>query len=144
VLPYLHSIGLSLKAVQIREEILKDPLQTVVLTTDGPRVLAAIRYKKEVDHLFVKAINLSELYSLRAFRGIMQEGWKALSEESEVFVESVVQVSNVRSLELHRKLGFERIKEMPKAIRFRVKREDLLERLRMISAPAKLGVNLDE
>ncbi len=133
MIPLLKKIGIQLTVDGIRKSILADPSQTVLVCQDGQRLTALVRYTVESDHIFIKSIQLAKSREgLRSLRDILSTSLRALQSEASSKVQSVAQTSNQSSIVLHERLGFRRIQENSKAIRFESERSDLVERLKRI------------
>jgi len=133
MLPVLAAVGIHLTREDIKAEILKDTVQFFVLTFEGKKISALLRYKHEPDHIFIKSIQLRNQSRRFSFlKGLLKESLEHLQGESQERIESVVQRGNLSSIRFHEKLGFNRMNENPKTIRFVADRNDLVMRINKI------------
>jgi hypothetical protein len=135
MLPKLKAIDLPVTADGLRQSIGRDaaaPSVTLVNpATDLPE--AWIRYTRGEESLFIKSIQVGP--HAFALRPLLRAALPALGAEQAPTIVSVVQGGNDASLSLHRKLGFRIEKELPRATRFAIEREELLERIVALAAP---------
>lgn len=126
MIPVLASSGITVTEEEIKAEIYKDHNQEVLIFFRDETPAAWIRYGIEDGRLFVKSIQLNQkIGSFAALRGLLREVLAALKDISCTKIESVVQRSNTKSLSLHDRLGFEKIKEGPKVTRYSIDAEAL-------------------
>ena len=126
MIPVLARSGIQVTEEEIKKEIYKDQAQEVLITFHGDAPKAWIRYGIEDKRIFVKSIQVNHSGgSMGALRSLLREILVELGTMSETKIESVVQLANARSLALHEKLGFIRVKEGSKAIRFSIDTETL-------------------
>jgi hypothetical protein len=132
VLPVLQAIDLPVTAEGMRASIKKDMNQTLVgLTAPDGSLQAWIRFGRPGENIFVNSVQLGvNKFNLRR---LLQAARPALEAENSEVVVSVVQGGHDAALSLHRKLGFAVAKELPRATRFEISREALLERLKKIA-----------
>jgi len=135
MLPVYKAIDLPVTAEGMRQAIERDAAAISVTLVDAangePR--AWIRYARNADSLFLKSIQAGR--GALALRPLLRAALPALSAEEAPRVVSVVQGGHEASLSLHRKLGFEIEKELPRATRFAIDREELIEKIVALSAP---------
>lgn len=133
MLPILASVGISITVDDIRKAIQADQSQTVLICEDHGQLSALVRYKIEADRIFISSIQFARPEKgLKSLRGILGIALMALEEETKERIESVVQKTNHASIAFHEKLGFRRVKDNPKAIRFEVERLELIASLKRV------------
>jgi hypothetical protein len=129
LIPILAEVGIVLTREDIKNEILKDPSQLVVISFKDTEISALLRYSRCEDHLFIKSIALNPKFGALAFRRLIKDVLPAFQDETVESIESVVQISNQRSISMHEKLGFEVMKQSSKAIRYRIPRLLLINKI---------------
>lgn len=137
IIPFLEMIGIFLTRDDLKNEIMKDLNQIVVLSFKGSELAGLLRYARQENHLFIKSIALNPRIGAGAFPRLIPEVLSAIDAESLESIESVVQISNRRSITMHKKLGFHKLKENSKSIRFGIGRVELLENFKI-----RYGLNL--
>jgi len=131
MIPVLANSGIHITAENIASEIYKDQEQEIILSSRDSRPASWIRYSVKEDCVFVKCILLNQDSEGKGtLRGILRETAKALSEMKVLRIESVVQTANSTSILFHEKLGFQKLKENPKAIRYFISANVLKENLK--------------
>lgn len=133
MIPILARSGIHVTEQEIKTEVFRDQEQEVLISFRGEEPAAWIRYKIEDSCLFVKSIQLRlGTNSPGALRGLLRETLAALKGNSAVEIKSLVQTANAKSIVLHEKLGFNRIKEGQRAIQYSISAEVLKSNLKRL------------
>jgi hypothetical protein len=133
ILPTLLAVGININEAEIRDELWKDPEQIILITKSEKGIRGLFRYSNTTNHIFVKSLFINQkMGKVTSFIELGREIYNALLLESLETVESVVQKSNSVSLSLHYKLGFKKMKETEKVIRFKLERVELLATLKRL------------
>jgi len=130
MIPILYEIGISINKNDIADQFTKNYDSVVIFTLKNNSISSFVIYRHEVSCIFISSIQIDfTIVSSLVLGKLLRKCFISLKKENHELVESLVQKSNTKSIELHLKLGFRNIKENDKSIRFSTFRLDLLDRV---------------
>jgi hypothetical protein len=121
--PILRSSGINFTKKAMRMGLEKPQ---VILTEYSDGILSGIfRYSINENEAFILSLAWKGEQGKNMTISFARKILRKLKEDQITTLESVVQISNHHSMRFHQKLGFNAVKNYEKAIRFRMRIEDL-------------------
>ena len=138
IIPVLASVGIHLNREQMVNELETFKEDHVVLYKNLEIVEGFIVYKNYVDHILIKTFNLRHSNSKRNLVGLLFKIVKELSINDIDLLISHCHLTNQKSLNLHRGLGFIEASKNDKFIEFHAKKYDIIKLIK--NRTSRLGV----
>lgn len=130
IIPVLASVGIHLSREMMINELKSFQEDYIVLLKNSETVDGFIVYKHNEDHILIKTFNLRTSNSKRTLLSLFLRIVKELQDSSTDLLISHCHLTNQKSLNLHRGLGFCEASKNEKFIEFHANRTDILNRIR--------------
>jgi hypothetical protein len=126
ILPVLASVGINLTAQQMRNEVDMHKEFEVVLCEKNGVVDGFAIYSLNESQVLIKTFNLRKLNNVHILYEILKNIFIRLENVQIEFINSQAHLTNQKSLNFHRKMGFKEVKSNNQFIEFQISKADLL------------------
>lgn len=130
IIPVLASVGINLDKNQMIKELESFKDDEVILYEDLGSVHGFVVYKLFKDHILIKSFNLRSSNNRKTLVGLLIKIAGMLEDEPIDLIVSQCHLTNKKSLNLHRGLGFNEASKNDKFIEFQTDRENILTIIR--------------
>jgi hypothetical protein len=127
IIPILKSVGINLNREMMVNELNSFKEDNVVVFERKSLVEGFIVYKKEVDHILIKTFNLKSSNNRKTLIGLLAQIVNELKSSDIDLLVSHCHLTNQKSLNLHRGLGFIEKKKTEKLIEFHARTSEILD-----------------
>lgn len=136
ILPVLASVGLNLTEKDMEHQFVafKDSEVVVAYDDDGD-VAGFVMYEVKGSEVMIISFNLRQFNNANILFGLLGELIFEISESNIILVKSRAHHTNKRSLNFHRRMGFQEVSKTDQFIEFQIDRDKLLMILK-----SRLGV----
>lgn len=128
ILPVLSSVGIKISEIQMRQEVesFRED-QIVVSEVNGIIEGFVIYWLINNNELQIKTFNLGKFNNLRLLKDLFNKIINELEQTNIEIIKSQAHVTNIRSINIHRKMGFKEVFRDEKRIGFIISRDDLIK-----------------
>lgn len=130
IIPILASVGINLNRDQMIFELESFKEDNIVLYKGTDFVDGFIVYKINADHILIKTFNLRSSNNKKILLGLLLAISKELYGSEVELLISHCHLTNQKSLNLHRGLGFIESSKNDKFIEFHAKKNDILDMIK--------------